>query len=599
MHLFGKDLVLLHPPSVYDFRKTNALFGPISDVVPSTPVFEMYPMGLTTIAHHLEDHGFNVLLLNVAYRMLQDPAYDVEAEIARLHPAVFGIDLHWLPHAHGAIELARLVKRFHPDTPVVFGGLSSSYFHRELMDYPCVDLVMRGDSTEAPMLELMQALTMGGDLAQVPNLTWRKPDGTVVENPLSHVPQHIDDISVPNIFYVIRSVFKYASLANVMPFVDWLDYPVTALLTSRGCSQNCALCGGSRSAYRRICNRTRPAFRSPDALVRDIVGARAFTRAPIFILNDIRQGGRTYERRILELLARAHVSNELIFELFRPVQDDFLERLAAAVPRFSLELTLESHDERLRRINGKFGCTNGEIERTIEHALAAGAGRIDIFFMVGLPRQTYDDAIGCVDYARGLLEKFGGDRRLWFFVAPLAPFLDPGSPAFEDPKRFGYRKRCHTLEDHRQALTAPTWKHILSYETDAMSRDQIVDATYEAMRRFALLKREYGFIDEADCQATIEKIDAALAAIAEIDAVLALPPGPERDHALEAVKQHIHARQPHAPDPRAELRWPLRGRRFAPIPHLARLWAASMAQRAHLFTRRRIPLYLRAAGHRA
>ncbi|HEX9107305.1 MAG TPA: TIGR04190 family B12-binding domain/radical SAM domain protein, partial [Longimicrobiales bacterium] len=588
---------LLHPPSVYDFRKTNALYGPISDVVPSSPVFEMYPMGLTTIANHLENHGFNVLIVNIAYRMLQDAAFDAEAEIARLNPAVFGIDLHWLPHAHGAIELARLVKKYHPTTPVVFGGLSSSYFHRELLEeYPCVDYVLRGDSTEEPMLELMRALMLGGRLDRVPNLTWRAGDGSVVENPLSHVPQHIDDISVPNILYVIRSVFKYASLANVIPFVDWLDYPVTALLTSRGCSQNCALCGGSRTAYRKLCNRTRPAFRSPEALVRDIRAATQFTRAPVFMLNDIRQGGHAYERRILELLSASKVPNELVFELFSPVRDDFLERMAASVSRFSLEITLESQDERLRKLNGKFPCTNDEIVRTVEKALAAGAGRIDLFFMVGLPKQTYADAVGCVDFARSLLERFGGDKRLWFFVAPLAPFLDPGSPAFEHPEKFGYRKRFQTLEEHRQALTAPTWKHILNYETDSMTRDEIVDATYEAMRRLALLKQEYGFIAQADCDATVQKIDAAREAIAEIDALLLMPPGPARDQALDATRQHLLARQPKAPNPREELKWPISGRRFAPLPHLARIWAGSLATRAHLFTRRRIPLYLEAAG---
>ena len=101
MKLFGVDLVLLHPPSVYDFRKTGILFGPISDVIPSTPVFEMYPMGLTTIAGHLEEEGFNVEIVNVAYRMIADPAYDAAADIARHDPMIFGIDLHWLPHAHG------------------------------------------------------------------------------------------------------------------------------------------------------------------------------------------------------------------------------------------------------------------------------------------------------------------------------------------------------------------------------------------------------------------------------------------------------------------------------------------------------------------
>ncbi len=44
------DLILVHTPSVYDFRKQQLLYGPVSDVVPSTPVFEMYPIGFTSIA---------------------------------------------------------------------------------------------------------------------------------------------------------------------------------------------------------------------------------------------------------------------------------------------------------------------------------------------------------------------------------------------------------------------------------------------------------------------------------------------------------------------------------------------------------------------
>jgi hypothetical protein len=44
------DLVLMHPPSVMDFRKRTLLSGPVSDLIPSTPVFEMYPIGFTTIA---------------------------------------------------------------------------------------------------------------------------------------------------------------------------------------------------------------------------------------------------------------------------------------------------------------------------------------------------------------------------------------------------------------------------------------------------------------------------------------------------------------------------------------------------------------------
>ncbi|WP_260871687.1 cobalamin-dependent protein [Bacillus sp. X1(2014)] len=117
------DLVLLHAPSVYDFRKNSLLAGPISDVVPSSPVFEMYPIGITSIAEYLERYSLRVKIINIANRMLMSDKFDVEAKLKNIQTKAFGIDLHWLPHAHGSIEVARLVKKLHPITPVIFGGL--------------------------------------------------------------------------------------------------------------------------------------------------------------------------------------------------------------------------------------------------------------------------------------------------------------------------------------------------------------------------------------------------------------------------------------------------------------------------------------------
>lgn len=169
------DLVLLHAPSVYDFRKNSLLAGPISDVVPSSPVFEMYPIGLTSIADYLERFGLRVKIINIANRMLMSEKFDVEKKLRKIKTRAFGIDLHWLPHAHGSIELAKIVKRLHPDTPMIFGGLSATYYHKELMDYPFIDFVLRGDSTEKLMLLLMNKLELGNThYADIPNLTWKK-----------------------------------------------------------------------------------------------------------------------------------------------------------------------------------------------------------------------------------------------------------------------------------------------------------------------------------------------------------------------------------------------------------------------------------------
>ena len=82
MILGNPDIVFFHPPSIYDFRERFDILGPISDVIPSSQVFEMYPVGLTSIADYLEQHGYHAQIINLAYQMLNDPDYDPDAEIA-------------------------------------------------------------------------------------------------------------------------------------------------------------------------------------------------------------------------------------------------------------------------------------------------------------------------------------------------------------------------------------------------------------------------------------------------------------------------------------------------------------------------------------
>ena len=75
--------------------------------------------------------------------MLHKKNFDVEKNLARLESRMFGIDLHWMPHCHGSIEVAKILKRLHPHVPISFGGLSSSIFHEDLIAYDCIDYVLR------------------------------------------------------------------------------------------------------------------------------------------------------------------------------------------------------------------------------------------------------------------------------------------------------------------------------------------------------------------------------------------------------------------------------------------------------------------------
>ncbi len=532
------DLILLHAPSVYDFRQQSILYGPVSDLVPSTPVFEMYPIGFTTMAEYLERHGFRVRIVNLAVRMLNEPSFDPEPLIAALQPAAFGMDLHWLPHAHGALAIAQIVKRHHPDTPLIFGGFSATYYHEELIRYPFVDYVIRGDSAEEPLRQLMACLTGQAGapaLAAVPNLTWRDRDGEIRVNPLSYRPANLDHVML-DYRYVVRAAARDLDLGSYVPFKDWLDYPILAALSCRGCTQNCVICGGSAAAFHRMHGRTAPAFRKPEMLAEDVRRSAALSRGPVFILGDLRQAGADYAQRFFDALHGFR--GPVITELFAPASRDYLARLARALPNFTLEVSLESHDPQVRAAFGKH-YANAPIERTIADALEVGARRVDVFFMIGLPQQTPASVLATIDYCADLLRRFGRDGRLIPFISPLAPFLDPGSRGFEEPDQHGYRLFARTLEEHRRRLGAPSWKYVLNYETRWMTRDQLVEVTYAAGKRLNTLKAEYGLVSAEQAAATDARIERATALIAEIDRLVQTATPEQLRVALVRLKPEI------------------------------------------------------------
>jgi len=513
------DLILLHAPSVYDFRKKTILYGPVSDLIPPSYVFEMYPIGLTSIAEYLERHGYRVRIVNLAVRMLRDDKFDAESFVKRLQAPVFGIDLHWMLHCHGAIEVARLVKKWHPESKLIFGGFSSSYFYKELMQYPEIDYVLRGDSTEEPFKQLMDCLRNNKSPEKVPNLAWKDGHGKIHENPFTYVPDDINNVMVDHFGQVIRSVIRFRDFASYTPVKDWARYPITAVLTCRGCKENCVICGGSAAAFRKCYNRTKPAFRSPETVIRDIKQISRFSNGPIFILGDLNQAGDEYASRVLDLLTKNPVKNQFILELFYPASKDFLRRMSLACPNFCLEISPESHDPAIRKIMGR-PYSDKDLEQTLSDALEVGCRRLDVFFMIGLSKQTPQSVLDTVDYCDYLFKRFHGDKRLSLFISPLAPFLDPGSLGFEHPERFGYHVLFHKLEDYRQALVSPSWKYSMNYETDWLIRQQVVDSSYDAILRLNQLRVKYNIIPEKLAQISDRRLKAAWEMAHRVDDLL-------------------------------------------------------------------------------
>ena len=174
--------------------------------------------------------------------------------------------------------------------------------------------------------------------------------------------------------------------------------------------------------------------------------------------------------------------------------------------------------------------------------------------MVGLPHQTYDDVMSVVPYCERLLALVNEDRRLRFFVSPLGPFLDPGCGAFEDPSN-GCTHFYGSLEEHRQALLLHTWKSILSYETDSMMREQIINASYDVASALNELKYSHGLIDESTYRWVASQQVVAREAMRSVEEALLLPEG-ERAAAFARIQGSLEGANRDTMFSKRELDWP-------------------------------------------
>ena len=552
------DLILLHPPSVYDFRKKAIMYGPVSDGIPSTQIFEMYPIGFMTILEYLERHGYSVRIINVALRMLRSRRFDAEKLIRSLNPAAFGLDLHWLVHAQGGLELAKIIKKYHPQTPVIFGGISASYYHEQLIGYPQVDYVIRGDSAEEPLRQLLSRLKEKLSTEDVPNLTWKDGDRVRV-NELSNVSSDLNSIAAFDYRKIMRSSARHFDLIGHLPFRGWLNYPILATLSWRGCIHNCLICGGSAVAYRHIFRRRSPAYRSPQLVVQDIALISQYTRAPIIILGDIRQAGPQYAEDLLNQLKGKKIKNHIALEFFSPPPRKFLEMMAETIPNFNMQISPESHDEKIRRTFGR-AYDNHSLERSIENAIELGCKRVDVFFMIGLSGQTSQSVSQTIEYCEELLEKYGrnGSSKIHPYISPLAPFLDPGSRAFENPQKHGYRLFYKTLEEHRQALLQPSWKYMLNYETEWMSRDELVTSTYDAAFELNRLKAKYGLVKQKEAEKIEVRIKESKELIRRIDEIVSIQDKKLQEQKMVELTNRSDQLDSSTICRKKELRWPTR-----------------------------------------
>jgi clorobiocin biosynthesis protein CloN6 len=524
------DLLLLHAPAVFEFRNRRDIYFPFlgtSGDVPITPLYEYFPVGFKSLQRYLRDRGHRVEIVNLSSLFIRYPQLDLEELLDALDVRVVGIDLHWMVHVQGSLAVAERIKQRRPDILTLFGGISSTYYAKELVRYPFVDMVMRGYDTLEPMHSLLDELKRGRSFHAIPNLMWK--DGKEVrENDFAYVPD----------------TFSCGADWSRMPERpgSMTTLPIVEVLSTQnaGCAYNCGWCGGSREAFHRLYPKKRAMARKPLDEIRfefetlaSLENAGSYHFYSVGSYNESKQGMRHF----LEQVARTSLKS-ISFEQFHLTPDEILKEMARANRRTSITLSPESHDPRVAKLAGRGVYSNEEMEAWVERALGYGIAQVDIWYFIGMPEQPRASVLETVDYAEHLLRRFKG-ANVNPMICPMIPFLDPASTFFEHPDEHGYRVFFRTVEEHRRGMERASVINRTNYETRWMSRGEFLFVGFEAIKRLMEAKMDLGFLPRSFVAPYLRKIDDAAAFVPLVHTADCLENPADRAAALAELGDEI------------------------------------------------------------
>jgi len=182
------------------------------------------PLGILAVATPLLRAGYKVTLIDstIVPNFKQRVLDEVKEAVC------LGISLVTGPMIRETVEIARAVKAWNKDFPVILGGWHPSLLPDQTLQAECVDIVIRGQGEDA-MLEVVERLESGTSLEGVPGVGFKR-DGRLVFNPERRLKPLVD---MPPKAYHLADFDAYERLCGRR----WAMYT-----SSLACPFNCSYC---------------------------------------------------------------------------------------------------------------------------------------------------------------------------------------------------------------------------------------------------------------------------------------------------------------------------------------------------------------------
>jgi anaerobic magnesium-protoporphyrin IX monomethyl ester cyclase len=197
------------------------------------------PLGLLAVATPLLRSGYSIRLIDSTIT----PNYK-ERVLEEVADAIcLCISLVTGPMIRETVEIARAVKAWNPDFPIILGGWHPSLLPKQTLESDFIDIVVRGQGEEA-LLDVVQHLESRSAIDLIPGIGFKR-DGKVIfttERPLKPI------VDSPPKAYHIADFDAYERVCGRR----WAMY-----ISSLACPYNCSYCTNA-SVYGRKWNALPP-----------------------------------------------------------------------------------------------------------------------------------------------------------------------------------------------------------------------------------------------------------------------------------------------------------------------------------------------------
>ncbi len=404
------------------------------------------PLGTLYVASSLKKAGHEVRFLNGAF-MSNAAILD---EVAAFRPhwvGIYATTFGWRKAARTAAE----IKERDPGVSVCAGGpYPVAAQERCLAEADGFDAVITGEG-ELTAVEMLERLARGRSLDGVRGLIFRE-GGAIRANPPRPLMTNLDELPFPD-----RRMLRDANLYLPPPAL-YRRKPVAVMLTSRGCNRKCIFCFQLDKE-----RKTGIRYRSVDNVLHEIESCLRQGFREIKFIDDTFAQDRERAMRIASEIKRRRLDftwfasacvNQVDREMLRAFKDAGCWAIL-----YGVESGVQKNLNTLRK-----GISLPQVRNAVEWAKEAGL-RVQTTFMLGIPGETYEEALQTIDFACEIAPDMAS------FHA-LAPF--PGTYLYDHVAEYGRLSEDLTDYTYQGAAFVP----------HTLTRDQIVELRQRAYRTF-------------------------------------------------------------------------------------------------------------------